>query len=57
MTNILRIKAPQGLILSPLFFNLFLSKIKECAVKEAKFLQYANDIVIFAADSNPLDFP
>jgi len=44
----------QGSILNPLLFNLFLSRIKECVVKEAEFLQYADDIVIFA-DSNLLE--
>ncbi|XP_018359767.1 PREDICTED: uncharacterized protein LOC108759015 [Trachymyrmex cornetzi] len=45
---------PQGSVLSPLLFNLSLSRIREC-VGEAEFLQYADDIVIFVADSNPLE--
>jgi len=31
------------------------SRIEKCVVKETEFLQYAGDIVIFVANSNPLE--
>jgi len=34
---------PQDSILSPLLFNLSLSRIKEYAVKDAEFFQYADE--------------
>ncbi|XP_018360563.1 PREDICTED: uncharacterized protein LOC108759566 [Trachymyrmex cornetzi] len=46
---------PQGSALSPLLFSLALRKIDGCMSEGTEFLQYADDIVIYASATNPAD--
>lgn len=43
---------PQGSILSPLLFNLYLRDIGSCLTPDVHIVQYADDITIFSADRN-----
>lgn len=43
---------PQGSILSPILFNLYVSLAHSCIPEEAKILSYADDIAIYCSDAN-----
>lgn len=44
---------PQGSILSPLLFNLYVAKCKDHILNDCKILQFADDIVIFKRSADP----
>lgn len=43
---------PQGSVLSPILFNLYLSLLESCLPRDVKLLMYADDIAIYAEDNN-----
>jgi len=47
-----RKSTPQGSILSPLLFNLYLKKMGDVLTPNTKILQYADDIVLFSMLEN-----
>lgn len=45
---------PQGSVLSPLLFNILLHSISECIPLNSKYLVYADDIIIYSQNNNPI---
>jgi len=43
---------PQGSILSPLLFTLYLRNIEQFLHKDTRILQYADDLVLFSTNAN-----
>ncbi|XP_066596954.1 uncharacterized protein [Prorops nasuta] len=53
-TNRTNLGLPQGSSLSPILFNLYTSKITNAINKDCKFLQFADDILIYSSNIDPL---
>lgn len=43
---------PQGSVLSPLLYNIYVSEIESKCVGDCKIIQFADDIAIFCATGN-----
>lgn len=50
----LHVKEPQGFVLSPTLFNLYLKDINKCLHSDTSILQYTDDIVIYASAANTM---
>ena len=44
---------PQGTVMGPLFFNLYVNDLPEFISKPAHILQYADDCLVFYSDKKP----
>ena len=44
---------PQGTVLGPLHFNLYVNDLKECIHNQTHLIQYADDCLVFSNDKNP----
>lgn len=57
--NIINVSAfkglPQGSVLSPILYNLYVLKIEDCCSPGIRILQYADDIGIYSIDPEPKD--
>lgn len=46
---------PQGSVLSPLLFNIYLAGLQEIGGERIKIIQYADDVIMYAADADFLE--
>ena len=44
---------PQGTVLGPLLFNIYINDITKCISEESKIIQYADDCLIYSANPKP----
>ncbi|CAH0558656.1 unnamed protein product [Brassicogethes aeneus] len=58
ISRLSRLGLPQGSVLSPVLFNVYVRKIEDALPIGVRFLQYANDIVLFSThkDQNLLEY-
>ena len=42
----------QGTILGPLLFNIYVNRMKEMITKKCELIEYADDTMIFSANTN-----